>query len=194
MHTRVTTEIRTGFWDFLQLSAPVYFLGLREYILRKFWKAPLSLFGWEMYSYPFALSHLPCSHVLCTIFHRFEIRDTFSGNKPKWKLINGMLKRIGNSLWTILCIYRYDWFVWYLVILQATGGLLVAMVVKYADNILKGFATSLAIVVACVASILFFDFQLSLQFSLGTMLVISSIFLYGYQPPTKPSQILISKV
>ncbi|CAL8129709.1 unnamed protein product [Orchesella dallaii] len=90
--------------------------------------------------------------------------------------------------------FGYDFFVWYLVILQATGGLLVAMVVKYADNILKGFATSLAIVVACVASILFFDFQLSLQFSFGTTLVISSIFMYGYQPPTgKPSSV-ISKV
>ncbi|ODN04919.1 UDP-galactose translocator [Orchesella cincta] len=91
--------------------------------------------------------------------------------------------------------YGYDLFVWYLVILQATGGLLVAMVVKYADNILKGFATSLAIVVACVASIMFFDFQLSMQFSFGTALVISSIFMYGYQPPSakKPSSV-ISKV
>lgn len=91
----------------------------------------------------------------------------------------------------VLC--SYDYFVWYLVILQATGGLLVAMVVKYADNILKGFATSLAIVVACVASILLFDFQLTLQFTFGTLLVISSIFMYGYQPAVKPSPI-ISKV
>ena len=33
--------------------------------------------------------------------------------------------------------YGYDGFVWYLVVLQATGGLIVAAVVKYADNILK---------------------------------------------------------
>lgn len=85
-------------------------------------------------------------------------------------------------------------FVWYLVTLQATGGLLVAMVVKYADNILKGFATSLAIVVACVASIILFNFQLTAQFSLGTVLVISSIFLYGYQPPQPKTSSHISKV
>lgn len=78
--------------------------------------------------------------------------------------------------------YGYDWFVWYLVILQALGGLLVAMVVKYADNILKGFATSLAIILSCAASILFFDFHLTGQFSIGTMFVIASIFLYGYDP------------
>lgn len=76
----------------------------------------------------------------------------------------------------------YDLYVWYLVVLQAGGGLLVAMVVKYADNILKGFATSLAIVISCVASIYLFNFNLTLQFSLGALLVILSIFLYGHVP------------
>ncbi|KRK06076.1 UDP-N-acetylglucosamine transporter isoform X1 [Drosophila yakuba] len=76
----------------------------------------------------------------------------------------------------------YDLFVWYLVLLQAGGGLIVAVVVKYADNILKGFATSLAIIISCVASIYIFDFNLTLQFSFGAGLVIASIFLYGYDP------------
>jgi len=76
----------------------------------------------------------------------------------------------------------YDVFVWYLVLLQAGGGLIVAVVVKYADNILKGFATSLAIIISCVASIYIFDFNLTLQFSFGAGLVIASIFLYGYDP------------
>ena len=39
--------------------------------------------------------------------------------------------------------------VWAVVSLQVLGGLVVALVVKYADNILKGFATSLAIVLTC---------------------------------------------
>lgn len=80
----------------------------------------------------------------------------------------------------------YDLFVWYLVVLQAGGGLLVAVVVKYADNILKGFATSLAIVISCVASIYLFAFNLTLQFSFGAALVIGSIFLYGHVPSAKP--------
>lgn len=78
----------------------------------------------------------------------------------------------------------YDLYVWYLIVLQAGGGLIVAMVVKYADNILKGFATSLAIVISCVASIYLFHFNLTLQFSLGALLVILSIFLYGHVPAT----------
>lgn len=79
-------------------------------------------------------------------------------------------------------LYGFDAFVYFLVLLQAGGGLIVAVVVKYADNILKGFATSLAIVLSCFASIILFSFQVTLQFALGTMLVIASVFLYGHDP------------
>jgi len=82
--------------------------------------------------------------------------------------------------------FGYDLFVWYLVVLNATGGLLVAVVIKYADNILKGFACSLAIILTCALSVVLFGFELSLQFVIGAAFVIGSIFLYGYQPK-KPS-------
>lgn len=78
--------------------------------------------------------------------------------------------------------FGYDMFVYFLVLLQACGGLIVAVVVKYADNILKGFATSLAIVLSTVVTIYLFGFQLTLQFALGTILVIASVFLYGHDP------------
>lgn len=81
--------------------------------------------------------------------------------------------------------FGYDLFVFYLVVLQAGGGLIVAMVVKFADNILKGFATSLAIIISAVASVYLFEFHLTLQFSIGAALVIGSIFLYGYDPNAK---------
>lgn len=76
----------------------------------------------------------------------------------------------------------FDGFIWYLVILQAAGGLIVAVVVKYADNILKGFATSVAIIISCVVSMYLFSFVLTVQFAFGTAMVIGSIFLYGYVP------------
>lgn len=82
--------------------------------------------------------------------------------------------------------FGYDLFIFYLVVLQAGGGLIVAMVVKYADNILKGFATSLAIIISCIASIYLFDFLLTFRFALGAFLVICSIFLYSHQPKTVP--------
>ncbi|TDG41151.1 hypothetical protein AWZ03_012425 [Drosophila navojoa] len=88
----------------------------------------------------------------------------------------------GSRIYNSGFFHGYDVFVWYLVLLQAGGGLIVAVVVKYADNILKGFATSLAIIISCIASIYIFNFNLTLQFSAGAMLVIASIFLYGYDP------------
>lgn len=81
--------------------------------------------------------------------------------------------------------HGYDFFIIYLVVLQASGGLMVAMVVKYADNILKGFATSLAIVISCIVSVYLFDFVISVQFIAGATLVITSVFLYSYKPKTK---------
>ncbi|CAF3425832.1 unnamed protein product [Rotaria sp. Silwood1] len=76
-------------------------------------------------------------------------------------------------------LFGYTDMVWVAITVQSAGGLLVALVVKYADNILKGFATSSAIIISCVISIGLFDFQLTFLFAVGTILVIFSIFLYS---------------
>jgi UDP-sugar transporter A1/2/3 len=73
----------------------------------------------------------------------------------------------------------YDWLTWVVVANQALGGLLVAIVVKYADNILKGFATSLSIIVSGVISIYLFNFQPSGVFMIGACIVMLSSYLYG---------------
>ncbi|XP_001372109.3 UDP-galactose translocator [Monodelphis domestica] len=75
--------------------------------------------------------------------------------------------------------FGYTPAVWGVVLNQAFGGLLVAVVVKYADNILKGFATSLSIVVSTAASIRLFGFQVDLLFALGAGLVIGAVYLYS---------------
>jgi UDP-sugar transporter A1/2/3 len=99
-------------------------------------------------------------------------------------LVTSYLKD-GDSIGQKGFFFGYDEFIWFTVAQNALGGLLVAVVVKYADNILKGFACSLAIIITFVASIFIFDFGISLQFILGTACVISSVFLYGWQPPVK---------
>jgi UDP-sugar transporter A1/2/3 len=78
--------------------------------------------------------------------------------------------------------FGYDSFVIYLIFLNAMGGVLVGVVVKYADMILKGFASSIAIVISCMASVFLFGFIVSTQFIIGAFVVIASIFLYGYKP------------
>jgi UDP-galactose transporter len=82
-------------------------------------------------------------------------------------------------------LFGYTKMVWIATIVHSVGGLIVALVVKHADNILKGFATSSAIVLSCIVSMLLFDFQLTLLFTVGAGLVIFSIFLYS-----KPDLIL----
>ena len=81
--------------------------------------------------------------------------------------------------------HGYDLFVMYLVTLNAMGGLLVAVVLKYADSILRGFASSLAIIITCIVSVFLLGFRITLQFSVGAALVMGSVFMYGYKP--KPS-------
>lgn len=78
----------------------------------------------------------------------------------------------------------YTPLVWTVVTVQAVGGLIVAVVVKYADNVLKVFATSFSIVVSCVISAIFFDFHASMSFVIGASLVVVSTVLYS-QPEKK---------
>lgn len=64
------------------------------------------------------------------------------------------------------------------------GGLSVAVCIKYADNIAKNFATSVAIIISTLASVYIFDFTPTTIFTVGATLVIASIFLYSAPVPS----------
>lgn len=55
----------------------------------------------------------------------------------------------------------YNWVVWAAIIFQAMGGLIVALVINYADNIAKNFATSISIIISCVVSVALFEFKIT---------------------------------
>lgn len=55
----------------------------------------------------------------------------------------------------------YNWVVWAAIICQAMGGVIVALVINYADNIAKNFATSISIIISCVVSVALFDFKVT---------------------------------
>nr|XP_045582051.1 UDP-N-acetylglucosamine transporter-like isoform X2 [Procambarus clarkii] len=77
----------------------------------------------------------------------------------------------------------YSFATWMVVLIQAFGGLVVSVAMKYADNILKGFATSLSIVMSTLVSWLVLgDAAPSTQFVIGASIVISSTVLYGLTP------------
>uniref|UniRef100_A0AAX7UXA1 Solute carrier family 35 member A3a n=1 Tax=Astatotilapia calliptera TaxID=8154 RepID=A0AAX7UXA1_ASTCA len=82
----------------------------------------------------------------------------------------------------------YNTVTWTVVALQALGGLVIAAVIKYADNILKGFATSLSIILSTLISyFLLQDFDPTSVFFLGAVLVIAATFLYGYEGKPSPN-------
>ncbi|KAG8447289.1 hypothetical protein GDO86_014669 [Hymenochirus boettgeri] len=95
-----------------------------------------------------------------------------------------MWQQDGSSVAEHGFLYGYTPLVWCVIFNQAFGGLLVAVVVKYADNILKGFATSLSIVVSTVASVHLFGFHVDILFAVGAGLVIGAVYLYSL--PRKP--------
>lgn len=73
----------------------------------------------------------------------------------------------------------YTPIVWTVVGVQAVGGLIVAVVVRYADNVLKVFATSFSIVVSCIISAFLFDFHPTVSFLIGASLVVTATVLYS---------------
>lgn len=74
----------------------------------------------------------------------------------------------GYTRWTLLAI-----------MCQAFGGIIVAIVVKHADNILKGFANSISIILSCTISYFIFDFNITVLFFIGCSFVMYSTYLYG---------------
>jgi len=76
--------------------------------------------------------------------------------------------------------------VWSVVLLKALGGLLVAAVVKYADNVAKTYATAIAIVLTFAVGCLQTRTLPSIGFLQGFAMVIASIFLYNFSGKAKP--------
>ncbi|CAH9109693.1 unnamed protein product [Cuscuta epithymum] len=74
----------------------------------------------------------------------------------------------GYSLITVLMILNH-----------ALSGLAVSMVMKYADNIVKVYATSVAMLLTAVVSVFLFGFHLSLAFFLGSTVVSVSVYLHS---------------
>lgn len=75
--------------------------------------------------------------------------------------------------------------VWVLVFLQAGGGLLVAAVIKYADNVLKGLATGVSVCFATAVSTVLFGTPLSSQFSVGATMIMVSVYFFSNPIKTK---------
>ena len=97
-----------------------------------------------------------------------------------------------NSFLTSL-FHNFGPWAWATVFIQFLGGLLTAVVIKYSDNILKGFATSLSIVLSFLASVVLFEFKFTIGFLIGAVTVLTATWMYN-QPSENPPSPVIEKV
>jgi UDP-sugar transporter A1/2/3 len=96
-------------------------------------------------------------------------------------LVLGVYFKDGSGIAKNGFLHGYNSVVWTSVSLQALGGIVVSLSVKYADNIAKNFATSISIILSFLASVLFFNFAVSVNFVFGVMTVLTSTYMYSHQ-------------
>jgi UDP-sugar transporter A1/2/3 len=72
----------------------------------------------------------------------------------------------------------YSPLIWTVIMVQAVGGMIVAVIVKYADNIVKGFAMALSIVLSGFLSNMIFGFRPTVSYVFGSILVIIATVVY----------------
>jgi len=76
-------------------------------------------------------------------------------------------------------LHGFTFWPWVLVCLQAGGGLLVAAVIKYADNVLKGLATGVSVCFATAVSTVLFSTPVTFQFLAGAGVILTSVFFFS---------------
>ena len=74
---------------------------------------------------------------------------------------------------------NFDGFAFVAVFNSGVGGLMVAAVLKYADSVLKGYATAVSVVLSGIFSMLLFGTSLSFLYFLGIVNVVTSVVLYN---------------
>ncbi|KAL4567023.1 hypothetical protein LXL04_022593 [Taraxacum kok-saghyz] len=73
---------------------------------------------------------------------------------------------------------------WLVVLNLGSTGLLVSWLMKYADNIVKVYSTSMAMLLTMVLSVFLFTFKPTLQLLLGIIICIMSLHMYFAPPAT----------
>ena len=110
--------------------------------------------------------------VYCRNFELAFFSCIFSGLYMLWKDFHEILEK---------GIFQgFDWLVVLIVVMQGMTGFAVGMIIKYGDVVLKGFATSVAVIVATLVSYFFFDASLNTLFLCGASLVVLAVKIYSF--------------
>jgi len=78
---------------------------------------------------------------------------------------------------------------WVVVCTNAALGLSVALVLKFADNMIKNFAASAAVILSALISTVLFDYTITRPFMMGAIIVCCSFILYFYDHGKSPTTV-----
>merc|ERR1711935_82009 len=104
-------------------------------------------------------------------------------------LIQGMMLKENPDASSTAYFHGFTFWPIVLICLQAGGGLLVAAVIKYADNVLKGLATGVSVCFGSAVSAVLFQTTLSSQFVTGSVIILVSVFIFSNPIKKKESEI-----
>uniref|UniRef100_A0A7S3NJJ0 Uncharacterized protein n=1 Tax=Aureoumbra lagunensis TaxID=44058 RepID=A0A7S3NJJ0_9STRA len=91
-----------------------------------------------------------------------------------WAILTDFHTIQSQGLW-----YGFGWEAWLAVSMTALGGIAVAAVLKFADAILKGYATAISVVLTGLVSHFLFGTILNIQYALGMINVLASMVIYN---------------
>ncbi|KAJ0405787.1 hypothetical protein P43SY_003637 [Pythium insidiosum] len=89
------------------------------------------------------------------------------------------LVRNAGDIWANGFFHGFHGYVWAVIFLQAVGGLTIAAVVRFSDNVVKNFGTSFSLIFSCLISNYMFNQSATWSFYAGVLLVVVSVFIYG---------------
>jgi len=81
-------------------------------------------------------------------------------------------------------LHGFNGVAWAVVMTQSVGGIIVAVCIKYADNILRTFSQTVSVILGAFGSYFLFDFHFTLSFNVGMAFVGVAIVMYGHPAKT----------
>ena len=94
----------------------------------------------------------------------------------------GALWQRSDLLVTFAFTQGFDAYVWGVVVCQAAGGVIIAFVMKFANNVLKCLAVAISICCCAVYSVAIGDLKITTTLFLGMLTVVTSVYIFTTKP------------
>ena len=111
-----------------------------------------------------------------------QFRDIYTGSRatqaPQGARCTGMMTSppcVHPLSWEQGLLHGFGGITWAVVLTQSLGGILVAVCIKFADNILRTFAQTVAVLFGAFGSYFLFDFRITASFNVSLLYLLLSL-------------------